>query len=186
MLHDRPRGPLKETGTGPRERQYSRTCEPEPAGKLTPESQKGNLGLRVRSGRFGPEVTVAVRRPFALLLLAACLMGIVQPALACAPRTDCCPTGSTGGCAGQTCQPASWLGAHSRCATSAIAPSSASISARPHHPQTYTPGPPDTAHLGAMDLLPRDRVGWTSPPCVIADTVFDESLTYLRTARLRL
>ena len=139
---------------------------------------------RVR--KLDPEVIVVVRRLLASLLLAAGLLGILQPAFACASRTDCCPTGTTRGCAGQNCAAAGWIATHSCCATRAISPSSVSIRARPDQLQPHASGAPVTADLSAVDSLPRDRSGWTPLPFVIANTVFDESLTYLRTARLRL
>ena len=138
------------------------------------------------SPRLDPEVIVVVRQLLVTLLLATGLLGVVQPALASASCTDCCPTGTTRGCAGQNCAAAGWIATHSCCATRAISPSSVSIRARPDQLQLHASGAPVTADLSAVDSLPRDRSGWTPLPFVIANTVFDESLTYLRTARLRL
>jgi hypothetical protein len=127
-----------------------------------------------------------VRRLLASLLLATGVLGIVQPAFACASPSDCCPTGTTRGCGGENCEAAGWIATHSCCATRAISPSSVSIRARPVQLQPHASGAPVTADLAAVDSLPRDRNAWTPLPCVIANTVFDGSLTYLSTARLRL
>lgn len=127
-----------------------------------------------------------VRRLLSALLLATCLFGIVQPTFACVSRKDCCPSGSMGGCGEQTCQVGSWVRtAHGSCATRAfVAP--ASISVRPAQPQPQASGTPGVADLVAIDSLPPDRRAWTPRRSLIANTVFDQSLTYLRTARLRL
>src|SRR5437763_4422027 len=58
------------------------------------------LNLQGPFSGMGPEVALVVRRLIASLVLVACLLGIVQPALACAnsaSRTDCCPAGSPAG-----------------------------------------------------------------------------------------
>ena len=127
-----------------------------------------------------------VRQLLVTLLLATGLLGVVQPALASASCTDCCPTGTTRGCGGQNCEAAGWIATQSCCATRAINPSSVSIRARPDQLQPHAAGAPIPADLSAVDALPRDRSRWTPLPCVITNTVFNGSLTYLSTARLRL
>ena len=161
------------------------TCEPGRTWKLTTETGTRNLRVWAESSGLHAEVTV-VRRFLAALLLAACLLGIVQPALACASRSDCCQTGSTPGCGGATCEAPICDGSRSCWATRAIAPSSVSLRARSDQLQPHASDPPVAANVTLVASLFQDRPGWTPLPRVFATTVLDESLTYLRTARLRL
>jgi hypothetical protein len=126
---------------------------------------------------------VVVRRLLTALLLATWLLGVAQPAFAVS-RTDCCPTGSTSGCAG-TCEPVRWAGA-SCCTTQASASFPVSLRARSEQAQPHGSGSQVTANLAVVDSFLRKRPAWRPLPRVVANTVFDESLTYLRTARLRL
>jgi hypothetical protein len=158
-------------------------CELARAGELTRETGTRNLGVRDGSFRLSPEVLVVHRRFLASLLLWTCLLGIVQPAFAYASWTDCCPAGA---CGGQPCQTATPIGTGDCCAVQPNAPSPASIRARPDLPQPSASGAPVAADLSPPDALLRDRGAWTPPRRVLAGAPFDESLTYLRTARLRL
>src|SRR2546430_11332796 len=92
------------------------------------------LNLQGPFSGMGPEVALVVRRLIASLVLVACLLGIVQPALACAnsaSRTDCCPAGLPAG-AGEQMRPASAsIEAYGCCALrAAISPSVAAVRAR--------------------------------------------------------
>jgi hypothetical protein len=128
-----------------------------------------------------------VRRLIASMVLVACLLGIVQPALAytnCASRTDCCPAGSPAGCAEQLCLASPCVEAGSCCALRAA--STPSVSAvRPRTASEHASGvspaiaPPTVVPVGQH--LPELRV----PVVQIPDHV-NQSLTYLLTARLRL
>lgn len=65
------------------------------------------------------------RRLIAALVVGASLLGIVQPAIACAncvSRTDCCPAGSPSGCNETGHQAAPCTHASSCCALSPCAP----------------------------------------------------------------
>ena len=128
---------------------------------------------------------MAVRRYLASLVLWTCLLGIVQPAFACASRNDCCQSGSTGGCGGQPQPAASPVGTDNCCTVQTNTPLPASICARPDQPQPHSSGAPVAADLTPV-TLPGYLRGWTSLPPAIGHAVFDHSLTYLRTARLRL
>jgi hypothetical protein len=128
---------------------------------------------------------MVVRRFLTSLLLWTCLLGIVQPGFACASQTDCCQSGSTGGCGGQPDPAASGVGTDNCCAIQTNAPPAASIRARPDQPQLHSSGAPVAADFTRVEL-PTDPRGWTPLRRAIGHTVFDQSLTYLRTARLRL
>jgi hypothetical protein len=128
---------------------------------------------------------VVVRRFLASLLLWTCLLGIVQPAFACDWRTDCCQSGSTGGCEGQPQPAASRVGTASCCAVQTNARLPVLIRARPDQPQPHSSGVPVAADLAPVAPSSHPR-RWTPLPRAIDHIVFDQSLTYLRTARLRL
>lgn len=121
-----------------------------------------------------------VRRLIASMVLVACLLGIVQPALAytnCASRTDCCPAGSPAGCAEQMCLASPCVQADaSMPSVSAVRPRTA-----PEHASGVSPAiaPPTVAPIGQH--LPELRM----PAAEIPDHI-NRSLTYLLTARLRL
>ena len=136
---------------------------------------------------MGPEVALMVRRLIASLVLVACLLGIVQPALACADgasRTDCCPAGSPAGAGEQTCRASPSIEAYRCCALGVTATSSVSAvrtrTAQGHaSASAAVVAPPTAVALGQH--IPALR----TPAARVPDHV-DESLTYLRTARLRL
>ena len=124
-----------------------------------------------------------VRRLIASLVLVACLLGTVQPALACAhaaSRTDCCPTGSSG----ERLRPtAPSIEAYGCCAQpAAVTPSVSVVRARTVQGHASTsPGAVDLTWVAVGQHVAAVR----TPPALISYHV-DESLTYLRTARLRL
>jgi len=128
-----------------------------------------------------------VRRLIASLVLVACLLGIVQPALACAnsaSRTDCCPAGSPAGAGEQTCRASPSIEAYRCCALGVTVTSSVSAvrtrTAQGHaSASAAVVAPPTAVALGQH--IPALR----TPAARVPDHV-DESLTYLRTARLRL
>lgn len=127
------------------------------------------------------------RRLTASLVLLACLLGIVQPALACvnaASGTDCCPAGSSGG-SDQRMHPADPLmDADCRCALrAAITPSASAIRGRTD--QGYAPGSPAAVDLPRMAPFGQHVLALCAPAARIPEHV-NESLTYLHTARLRL
>ena len=124
------------------------------------------------------------RRLIASIVILACLLGTVQPAIACAnstPRTDCCPTGSP---ANTGHQAAPCAHASSCCALSpAIASSVSVIGARTSQDHGSVPSAaialPVTVRVGQCLRELQTSVAQTPDPV-------NESLTYLRTARLRL
>lgn len=128
-----------------------------------------------------------VRRLMASMVLVACLLGIVQPTLAytnCASRTDCCPAGSPTGCAEQLCLASPCVQPGSCCAERAT--STPSVSAvRPRTAQAHGSGPsPANALPPGLPVGQHPRELRTQPAQIPAHV--NQSLTYLRTARLRL
>ena len=126
------------------------------------------------------------RRLIASLVLVACLLGIVQPALACAnstSRTDCCPAGLPAG-AGEQMRPASAsIEAYGCCALrAAISPSVAAV--RTRTAQGPASGSPVAA--AALALVPVAQYSAVPTPLALTAYRVNESQTYLRTARLRL
>jgi hypothetical protein len=129
---------------------------------------------------------MVVRRLIAALVVVASLLGIVQPAIACAncvSRTDCCPAGSLPGCSESGYQAASCTQTSSCCALSTtVAPSVLAVKART--PQAHV-----SASSSAIALPTMVGLGQQPEPRTLAARIpdhFNESLTYLRTARLRL
>ena len=124
-----------------------------------------------------------VRRLIASMVLLACLLGIVQPALACADcasRTDC-PAGSTPGCDLPTSPCAQAISCCEMGA--AVAPSVSAIAARAtegHELGSSAASIPPTGLRVAQSLQVL-----RTPLTRISDPT-NQSQTYLRTARLRL
>jgi hypothetical protein len=128
-----------------------------------------------------------IRRLIASLVVVASLLGIVQPAIACAncvSRTDCCPAGSSSGFSETGDQAAPCTEASGRCAFSTIvAPSVLAVKAR--STQGHVSAFPAAIALPAMVGLGQQPEQQRVLPARVPDHVND-SLTYLRTARLRL
>jgi hypothetical protein len=127
------------------------------------------------------------RRLIAALVVVASLLGIVQPAIACATcvsQTDCCPAGSPSGCSETGRQTASCTQTINCCALSTtIAPSVLAIKART--PQAHVSASSAAIALPGVIWLGQQRAQPRALAARVPDHVND-SLTYLRTARLRL
>ena len=122
---------------------------------------------------------LVVRRLTVSLTLLACLLGIIQSALACVPQGDCCQSGC-----GQPVQAsAAWGELFTCCATAAVG-TSVSITAEPRGALQQASGPPALSVRPADFRLPL-RSAISAQPTASASAV-DESRIYLRTARLRL
>jgi hypothetical protein len=127
------------------------------------------------------------RRLIAALVVVASLLGIVEPAIACATcvsRTDCCLAGSPSGCSESGQQAASCTQAIGCCGLStAVASSVLAIKARTSQGHVSASSAaialPIMAGLGQQPAQPRTLAARIPDP-------INESLTYLRTARLRL
>jgi hypothetical protein len=136
---------------------------------------------------MGPEVAVVFRRFVVSMVVLACLVGIVQPAIACAnciSRTDCCPAGSPASGGEQMYPAAPCAQVSSLCILSAaIAPSVAAIAARTSHDQA--PGYSAAIILPITVRMAQHRRELQTAAAKVPDPA-NESLTYLRTARLRL
>ena len=117
-------------------------------------------------------------------LLLACLLGMLQPAFACASIHDCCPPAAQSGCGEAIRHADSALEAPDCCATHAFVAYSVSIIAQPRYALDHTYNSPATLPIltvlpVATDVVPAARRTLTGHR-------LDESLTYLYTARLRL
>ena len=120
-----------------------------------------------------------VRRLTVSLIVLACLLGMVQPALACVSQSDCCPAG----CGQPTHRSAAWVEISDCCATAAVNPS-VSITAQQRHALDQTSGSP-VLTAGPLDFQASAHP--SVPPRLTANaSALDQSHTYLRTARLRL
>ena len=108
---------------------------------------------------------------------------MVQPALACAPAGDCCPKGSPATGVEQAPAPAAIAVDNCCCARQAIT-SSPWVAAQPRKALDQGAGPP--ASLGPSVDLPAAQLPTQAAPLLRTDYRRNESLTYLRTARLRL
>jgi hypothetical protein len=163
--------------------QNSSTCEPPRRERLTPDPGSRNLAFTGCSMLWVPEVALVVRRLIASMVLVACLLGIVQPALAytnCASRPDCCPAG----CAEQLCLASPCVQAGSCCALRAA--STPSVSAvRPRTAQGHASGVSPAIALPAVAPIGQHPPELRTRPTQIPAHA-NQSLTYLRTARLRL
>lgn len=160
----------------------SPTCDPPRREQLTPDV--GSLNVRLYGPPVdGPEVASVVRRLIASMVLLACLLGTVQPALACAdcpPRTHC-PAGCTTDCGIPASACAQTIGC---CEVgAAVGPSVSAIAVRAL--QSHVPGS-SAASIPPTGLRVAQSVHERRTPLVWTPDPVNESLTYLRTARLRL
>ena len=118
------------------------------------------------------------RRLIISMTLVACLLGIVQPALAC----DCCPKGSAPGCIEQS---AAWgINSNDCCAAAATLVSSPWVTAQTRHALDQATGSPGL--FAAPANVPIAQQLLHRAPVRLGGYRNNESLTYLRTARLRL
>jgi hypothetical protein len=135
-----------------------------------------------------PEVALVIRRLFGSLVVLACLLGILQPAIACvaacAADKDCCPAGSLAGSGEQVHQLSLSAQLSSCCELRlAIATSVSAIGGRTE--QGHGSGSSAAIALPTAIRVGRPPQELRAPAAQIPHP-FDESLTYLRTARLRL
>lgn len=121
-----------------------------------------------------------VRRLAASLMLLACLLGIVQPALACVSRPDCCSSG----CSTQAQPGLANAALDDCCGIQPAVGASVSLAPQPRHALNVAGGSPTPA-APVVDLQPRPQQTILAPPSATRPPT-DQSLTYLRTARLRL
>jgi hypothetical protein len=123
---------------------------------------------------------VVVRRLIASIVLVACLLGIVQPAFACVSPPDCCLSD----CAGRMPPGSGWVGRDDCCAIRAAVAAWVSLAPQSRQPLDVAGGSPAFIALAAdlQPVPPRE----TPVPRPATGAATDQSLTYLRTARLRL
>jgi hypothetical protein len=119
-----------------------------------------------------------------VLLLLACLLGILQPAFACAPMHECCPPAAHSGCGEAIRQADAGLEAANCCATYAFVAYSGSIVAQPRYALDHIYNSPATLRI--RPVLPVAMDGAVPTRLTLTAHRRDESLTYLHTARLRL
>ena len=122
-----------------------------------------------------------VRRLAAAFMLLACLLGAVQPVFACVSHSDCCPSR----CTDQVSLGSIWVESSACCAVQAPVGTSLSIASHSRQAPNVAVGSPALVTLAddPLRLVPALEIraaqaATTSRP--------DLSLTYLRTARLRL
>jgi hypothetical protein len=121
-----------------------------------------------------------VRRLVTVLMLWGCLLGIIQPAVACGPEIGCCPKGAP--CATQVTLPtAAGLDC---CAAQAAVTASAPVVAQPHKSFELAAGSAGLPIAVTANPVLRPRASVPSPG--FTNFRADFSLTYLYTARLRL
>jgi hypothetical protein len=123
-----------------------------------------------------------VRRLISYLTLWICLLGLIQPTLGCTARTDCYPTRSPALRIEQITTPS--ITADDCCSARCALASSPWVVAQPRKAPDQATSPP-ALHGAPADVSVPRRVIHAGPP-VLADYHGNESLTYLRTARLRL
>ena len=153
--------------------------EPGRTQRLTPGLESRTL----RPPRPFPERSagaLVVRRLAASLMLLACFLGIVQPALACVSRPDCCSSG----CSTQAQPGLADAALDDCCAIQAAVGASVSLAPQPRHALGVVGGSP-TPVAPVVDLQLRPQRDIPARPSATRYPT-DQSLTYLRTARLRL
>ncbi len=124
-----------------------------------------------------------VRRLITSLTVWICLLGLIQPALACASPADCCPKGSAGGI-----EQSSVPGANAVdgcCCVQQARASSPWVAAQPLKAPDHRASPPASPGV-EFDVLVSQRAATQAALLVRADYRSNHSLTYLQTARLRL
>jgi hypothetical protein len=115
-------------------------------------------------------------------MLSVCLLGMIQPAFACGPGTDCCPRGSASGCIEQPTVPA--VSADDCCAAQPNLAASSWVVAQPRKLSDGAVASP--ALFGPPADVPVAQSVLQVAPLFLTDYRADASLTYLHTARLRL
>ena len=123
-----------------------------------------------------------IRRLITTLTLWTCLLGITQPTLACGPCSDCCPRGFPSDPFGQLAGQAA--AANDCCAAKPTLAALPQAVAQPRKAADQGTGSPALAGAAANIRVAHTRFRPTLP--ALADYRSNESLTYLRTARLRL
>jgi len=128
------------------------------------------------------------RRLVVMLVVGVGLLGVIQPTLACATASDCCPTGSPSPCDGGRAGDGAFSDVDLTCCTAHLG-SGAAVSidrTRGRFALAHSQGSPDPVFLLAS-IPPRQPV-FVGPavPESVSYYLSNASLTYLRTARLRL
>jgi hypothetical protein len=115
-------------------------------------------------------------------MLSVCLLGMIQPAFACGPGTDCCAKGSASGCVEEPTVRA--VLADDCCAAQPTLAASSCVVAQPRRSSYHAVASP--ALFGPPAGVPVAQSVLQVAPLFLTDYRADASLTYLRTARLRL
>lgn len=123
-----------------------------------------------------------VRRLITSLMLSACLLGMIQPAFACGPGTDCCAKGSASGCIEQITVPA--VSADDCCAAQPTLAASSWVVAQPRKSSAQAVTSPTL--FGPPADVPVAQSALRVASLFLTEYRADASLTYLHTARLRL
>ena len=147
---------------------------------LTPHSESRNVSPKHPPVGAAGKVAPVNPRLVAALMLLACLLGIAEPALACVSASHCCSSG----CNGQPQPGSGGVRLEECCGLQATLGASLSIAPQTGQALNVAGGSPAFIALAGPVLLVPTREKLTAQ----AATTFrsDQSLTYLRTARLRL
>jgi hypothetical protein len=128
------------------------------------------------------------RRLVVMLVLGVGLFGMVQPALACVTARDCCPTASALPCDGDHAGDAAFSEVDVPCCAAHLGsgPAVSIDRTRGRFVIAHSQGSPDPVFLLAS--IPLRRSAFVRPvvPESVSYYLSNASLTYLRTARLRL
>ena len=129
-----------------------------------------------------------IRRWASLLVIWASLLGVAAPTIACAIKTqDCCPVGSPSPCQEADSSGVGVLASITCCSATPAANSLAIADSVRVRLKIHVPSSPDpvvsTAWVPSIHLTALAR---GSPPPLLISFRENDSLTYLRTARLRI
>jgi hypothetical protein len=128
------------------------------------------------------------RRLVVMLVVGVGLLGIIQPALACATARDCCPTGPPSPCDGVRAGDAAFSEINLPCCAAHLG-SGVAVSidrTRVRFALAHSQGSPDPVFLLASIQMRHPAFVGPADPKSASSYLNNASLTYLRTARLRL
>jgi hypothetical protein len=128
------------------------------------------------------------RRLVVMLVLGVGPLGVIQPTLACATARDCCPTGSPLPCDGGRTDDSAFSDIGLPCCAAHLE-SGAAVSidrTRDRLALSHSKGSPDPAVLIASFPIRHAAFVGLAVPESVSSYLNNASLTYLRTARLRL
>jgi hypothetical protein len=128
------------------------------------------------------------RRLLAMLVVGVGLLGIIQPALARATARDCCPSGSPSPCDGVCAGDAAFSDVGQPCCAAHLGsgPAVSIERTRVRFALAHSQGSPDPVFLLTSIQMQHPAFVRPAVPKSASSYLNNASLTYLRTARLRL